>query len=257
MGDIKLADTLKLNVGGTCFMTTRATLCKYPTSMLGAMFRGDIPAAVDETGAYFIDRDGSLFGYVLNFLRSSRLTVPEGFAHLEQLAVEADFFQIEPLTAAVNSLLQQKQTASQQLGCTLEIIEVRMGMAATMPTNNSRVKTIISGRRNVISSLPSDFFAGPVERLQGTHDQESFTEMELHGSNVRLRLAEYLRGEGWQLVKSDLSSSSGYDSKSLISSLILEQSFRDSWFLPRHVAESRNISKNKGNCSIATDGDNS
>ncbi len=102
MSDVKVADTVRLNVGGTCFVTTRDTLCKYPASMLGAMFRGDIPAAVDETGAYFIDRDGALFGYILNFLRSSQLKVPPGFAHLEQLAVEADFFQIEPLTAAVN-----------------------------------------------------------------------------------------------------------------------------------------------------------
>ncbi len=228
MSDVKLADTVRLNVGGTSFMTTRDTLCKYPTSMLGAMFRGDIPTAVDETGAYFIDRDGSLFGYILNFLRSAQLKVPEGFAHLEQLAMEADFFQIEPLTDAVNSLLQQrKQTACKQhvqVGRTLEIIDLCSGsglepefrgpMGYLEPMHYS-VRTRIFGHRSAIMALPPEFDAKPADRYnyQGTHDhgdQEAFTEMELGGgSNVRLRLEEYLRGRGWQLVRSDHSTCCG------------------------------------------------
>ena len=209
MSDVKLADTVRLNVGGTSFMTNRATLCKYPASMLGAMFRGDIPAAVDETGAYFIDRDGSLFGYILNFLRSSQLKVPEGFAHLEQLAVEAEFFQREPLTVAVNSLLHEEKVAAstqhQKVGCTLEIIELYREESEVcdwatkhpMPS----VKTFISGRGSAIKSLPRDFF-------EDSPYGQDFTKIQLRGSNVRLRLGEYLRGKGWQFVTSDQSSSS-------------------------------------------------
>ncbi len=199
--------------------------------MLGAMFRGDIPATVDETGAYFIDRDGSLFGYILNFLRSSRLTVPEGFAQLEQLAVEADFFQIEPLIAAVKSLLKQKRRTASHKACkggqTLEIIEMRMGKAATgFNPPLSRVNTIITGRGSVIDSLPEDIFAGPAEK----RDQGAFIEVELCGSNVRLRLAEHLRGEGWQLVKSDMSFLQVPSPNP--GNYIVERGFRDSWFLP-------------------------
>ena len=217
-------------------MTTRATLCKYPTSMLGAMFRGDMPTAVDETGAYFIDRDGSLFGYILNFLRSAELKVTKGFAHLEQLAVEADFFQIEPLIEVVNSLLlEQNKTACMQHmqdGRILEIIEACGGagtdsMVSNLSPMHRSVKTRIFGRRSDIMSLPPTFGAVPVDRTD-RHGQKAFTEMELGGgSNVRLRLEEYLRGRGWQLVRSDNSTCC-----SSFGNIVVERSFRDSWFLP-------------------------
>ena len=225
-------DIVHLNVGGLLYTTTKATLCRNPNSMLGAMFNGSMPTSKDECGRYFIDRDGTLFGHVLNFLRSSHLALPDDFKHLDQLALEADFFQIEPLIQAINDQKQRKMYQSPSQGRLLEVIEVRTGSTATMPTNNSRVKTIISGRRDVICSLPSHFF-GPVEKLQhATSCSElDYTELELHGSNVRLRLAEYLQSQGWKLVGCDLTSSSGYDSKSMISSLIIEHSYRDRWFL--------------------------
>ena len=94
-------DIVHLNVGGVFYTTTKATLSRYPHSMLGAMFNGSMATTVDENGYYFIDRDGTLFGYVLNFLRSSQLAVPDGFKNLSQLAVEADFYQIQPLLDAI------------------------------------------------------------------------------------------------------------------------------------------------------------
>ena len=167
--------------------------------------------------------------------------------------MEADFFQIEPLTDAVNTLLQQrKQTACKQhgqVGRTLEIVEIcdgrglegMEGIAYKLYKENlhpmyDNVKTRIFGRRSAIMSLPPEFDARPVERNQEMHGhvgQEAFTEMEMcDGSNVRLRLGEYLRGEGWQLVKSDQSTCCGCDEIGNITHL--ERSFRDSWFLPDH-----------------------
>ena len=196
--------------------------------MLGAMFNGSMATTVDENGYYFIDRDGTLFGYVLNFLRSSQLAVPDGFKNLSQLAVEADFYQIQPLLDAIKDLKLKDIKGECQVGNLIEVIEVRTGSTATMPTNNSRVKTIISGRCDVICSLP---YLGSLEKLQHVSDKE-FTEMLLTGSNIRLKLGEYLLGAGWKLLDSNVSSSSGYDAKSMISSLIIEQTYRDRWFLP-------------------------
>lgn len=221
---------LCLNVGGVHYTTTKETLCKYPNSMLGAMFNGCIPTTKDSEGRYFIDRDGSLFVHILNYLRSARLALPDGFKHLDPLAVEADYFQIEPLIYDIGNLRQKAKKEGLLVGQLVEVIEVRTGSTATMPTNNSRVKTIISGRCDTISSLPSQF-VGPVEKLHHLSDKE-FTELELSGSNVRLKLAEYLQSNGWKLIDSNLSSSSGYDAKSMISSLIIEQSYRDRWFKP-------------------------
>ena len=220
-------DIIRLNVGGIPYTTTKATLSRYPSSMIGAMFNGSMPTAVDDDGRYFIDRDGTMFEYVLNFLRSSQLALPEGFKLLDQLAVEADFYQIEPLIQAISELRKSKNP--KVYGRLLEVLEVRTGSTATMPTNNSRVKTIISGKRDVINSLPSHL-VGAFERLQ-SRDLDSYTELELNGSNIRLRIAEFLYFNGWTLLDSSLSSSSGYDSKSMISTLIIEHTYRDKWLL--------------------------
>ena len=223
-------DIVQLNVGGVHYSTTRATLCRYPNSMLGAMFNGCLSTTKDVNGHYFIDRDGILFGHVLNFLRSAQLAVPDDFKCLDQLALEADFYQIEPLIRAIHELQQKIASRKISRGRLLEVIEVRTGSTATMPTNNSRVKTILSGSADIISQIPNEFFA-LADKLQHMSDSTTFTEVELGGSNIRLRLAEYLMSRNWKLIDSNMSTSAGYDSKSMISSLIIEQSYRDRWLL--------------------------
>ena len=50
-------------------MTSLLTLTKDPDSMLAAMFSGRHALRQDDDGSFFIDRDGTHFRYVLNFLR--------------------------------------------------------------------------------------------------------------------------------------------------------------------------------------------
>jgi len=240
--DMASADLVHLNVGGVLYTTTKATLSRYPNSMIGVMFNGSMPTSCDENGRYFIDRDGNLFGHVLNFLRSSQLALPDDFKQHDQLAVEADFYQIEPLIHALDGHRQKLHNDAHPVGNIIEVIEVRTGSTATMPTNNSRVKTILSGRRDILNRLPGAFIQTMVaEKLHHTGDME-FAELEMNGSNVRLRLAEYLQCSGWTLLNSNLSSSSGYDSKSMISSLIIEQSYRDRWFKEADISDISDIS---------------
>ena len=68
-------DLIHLNVGGKRYTTTRATLMRYPESMLGAMFSGELPTSVDEHGCYFIDRDGPMFRQPRSELPALRSTV--------------------------------------------------------------------------------------------------------------------------------------------------------------------------------------
>jgi len=110
-------DLIRLNVGGERYTTTRATLTRYPRSMLGAMFSGTLATSVDEHGCFFIDRDGPMFRHVLNFLRSGRLALPSDFRQLDQLAVEADFYQIEDLVKEIARL----QTSAGGTGSHLEV----------------------------------------------------------------------------------------------------------------------------------------
>ncbi len=60
---------IKLDVGGVNYSTSITTLTSQPNSMLEAMFSGRYPIKKDEDGTVFIDRNGILFGVILDWLR--------------------------------------------------------------------------------------------------------------------------------------------------------------------------------------------
>ncbi|XP_078576142.1 BTB/POZ domain-containing protein KCTD7-like [Branchiostoma floridae x Branchiostoma japonicum] len=70
-------EVISLNVGGRHFDTTLSTLLKYEDSMLAAMFSGRHRVVTDKDDRYFIDRDGSHFGHILEFLRQDKLPPPD------------------------------------------------------------------------------------------------------------------------------------------------------------------------------------
>ena len=91
---VHLASTIKLNVGGQYFTTSLQTLTKDKGSMLHAMFSGRFDTKPAEDGTYFIDRDGTHFRYILNYLRTGRLLFPKDELIREELLEEAEFYQI-------------------------------------------------------------------------------------------------------------------------------------------------------------------
>lgn len=59
------------------------------------MFSGSIPIVLDSLKQhYFIDRDGQMFRHVLNFVRNSRLLLPEDFSDVDLLLEEAKYYDI-------------------------------------------------------------------------------------------------------------------------------------------------------------------
>ncbi|KAI8499779.1 Guanylate-binding protein 5 [Branchiostoma belcheri] len=89
-------DVVELNVGGTHFTTCLTTLRKYPESMLATMFSGRHRLARDKDGRYFIDRDGTYFKFVLDFLRTDEVPdIPPDC--LMQAYNEAQFYGLKPL----------------------------------------------------------------------------------------------------------------------------------------------------------------
>jgi len=64
-------------------------------SMLHAMFSGRFDAKPSGDGSYFIDRDGTHFRHILNYLRTGQLIVPQDEIIRVELLAEADFYQIE------------------------------------------------------------------------------------------------------------------------------------------------------------------
>jgi hypothetical protein len=74
---------VRLNVGGTLFLSTKTTLCRDPKSFLCRLCQEDsdlISSYKDETGAYLIDRDPTYFGPVLNYLRHGKLVINKDLA---------------------------------------------------------------------------------------------------------------------------------------------------------------------------------
>ena len=93
--NVHFSSTVNLNVGGHCFKTSVQTLTKDPNTMLAAMFSGKFEMKPCEDGSFFIDRDGTHFRFILNYLRTGKLTLPGGAAFLQELLEEAEFYQIQ------------------------------------------------------------------------------------------------------------------------------------------------------------------
>ena len=65
------------------------------------MFSGRFDTKPSEDGSYFIDRDGTHFRYILNYLRTGQLIVPKDEIIREELLAEAEFYQVEGIIEAL------------------------------------------------------------------------------------------------------------------------------------------------------------
>ena len=86
---------VKLNVGGSKFETTLSTLTRHPDSMLAVMFSGRHEVPQDDDGYVFIDRDGTHFRIILNFLRTGALDVPTSQKAASEFTRELQYYQLD------------------------------------------------------------------------------------------------------------------------------------------------------------------
>ena len=84
--------TVEINVGGVCYTTSLETLVSAKDSLLASCFTeaigGSDVLGKDSAGRWFLDRDGVLFRYILDYLRNRRLILPENFSELSRLKSE-------------------------------------------------------------------------------------------------------------------------------------------------------------------------
>jgi hypothetical protein len=223
------SDLVQVNVGGVLYTTTRSTLIRYPDSMLGAMFRGDIPSNCDQNGHYFIDRDGTLFRHVLNFLRCSSLHLPKDFNEMMQLRAEADFYQVQPLIDGIDKI---QNSLDVKPGVYIEVkdhIHCYKGW---------HINTSISGPLDMLRTL-SPFKQEITSRACCAWKEGNIMELFLEKcAKTRLDLAISLKKAGWSLVSTTCSSHSknptdasvGNESQQL--NIII-----DKWFLETNLAD--------------------
>ncbi|XP_078400930.1 BTB/POZ domain-containing protein KCTD14-like [Cetorhinus maximus] len=91
---------MNLNVGGEIYTTTLSTLRRYPGSRLAEMCSAHAKVTRDSKGRLFVDRDGTYFKYILEFLRSEQ--PPTQF--VQEIYQEAQFYNIEPLAELLKNL---------------------------------------------------------------------------------------------------------------------------------------------------------
>ncbi|XP_043857664.1 BTB/POZ domain-containing protein KCTD2 [Dromiciops gliroides] len=107
---------VRLNVGGTYFVTTRQTLGREPKSFLCRLCCQEDPeldSDKDETGAYLIDRDPTYFGPILNYLRHGKLIINKELAE-EGVLEEAEFYNIASLVRLVKERIRDNENITSQ-----------------------------------------------------------------------------------------------------------------------------------------------
>jgi len=94
---------VQLNIGGTSYTTTKQTLHREPESLLPKLFEpnglerySDVIGVLPD-GTYFVDRDGELFAYILDYLRTGKLLLPDNFKDTARLREEVLFYQLDDL----------------------------------------------------------------------------------------------------------------------------------------------------------------
>lgn len=104
---IPQSDVVELNVGGQVYYTRLGTLTSFPNSYLGKLFSNKKGSSNDLSrdfrGRYFIDRDGFLFRYILDYLRDQQVVLPDHFPERGRLKREAEYFQLPDLVKLLQS----------------------------------------------------------------------------------------------------------------------------------------------------------
>ncbi|CAF4607953.1 unnamed protein product [Rotaria socialis] len=108
-------DVVELNVGGVTYATTLGTLQQAepesPLAIISTLNTAEIRTIFgrDSKNRIFIDRDGVLFRYVLDYLRNKKLSLPENFAERERLRTEAEYYRLDSMS---RTLAQSRPNSS-------------------------------------------------------------------------------------------------------------------------------------------------
>lgn len=158
------SEIVDINVGGVLYTTTIPTLTKYEDSMLASMFGAFWKASSSmHNGHYFIDREGDMFKYVLNFLRSGHINLETDFDDFERLEIEADFYQIPAFTNALYNLKNKRNKKPTKSGYYLELLDCEetayfYRFYSDPPKGiNTELKNsgiVLSGPKNILLTLP-------------------------------------------------------------------------------------------------------
>ncbi|KAK2112685.1 BTB/POZ domain-containing protein kctd1 [Saguinus oedipus] len=142
----KLNAPYHIDVGSHMYTSSLATLIKYPESRIRRVFHGMEPIVLDSLKQhYFTDRDGQMFRYTLNFLRTSKLLNPDDFKDYTLLHEEAKYFQLQPMLLEMERWKQDRETGHFSRPCECLVVRVAPSL---------RERIMLSGDKSLIEVFP-------------------------------------------------------------------------------------------------------
>uniref|UniRef100_A0AAX7VR29 BTB domain-containing protein n=1 Tax=Astatotilapia calliptera TaxID=8154 RepID=A0AAX7VR29_ASTCA len=116
--EIPFPEIIELNVGGQVYITRYSTLTSVPDSLLWEMFtqKSAKGLARDTKGRFFVDRDGFLFRYILDYMRDQQLVLPDHFPERGRLQREAEFFNLPELVRLLAPKISKQNSLGDE-GC--------------------------------------------------------------------------------------------------------------------------------------------
>ncbi|KFW62752.1 BTB/POZ domain-containing protein KCTD8, partial [Pygoscelis adeliae] len=141
-------EIIELNVGGQVYITRHPTLVSVPGSLLWEMFtqKNVRSLARDSKGRFFVDRDGFLFRYILDYMRDQQLVLPDHFPERSRLQREAEYFMLPELV----KMLAPKLSKQNSLGddpCQSDPEELSPNADATrnLPSASAMLPSAVAG----------------------------------------------------------------------------------------------------------------
>ena len=116
-----------------------------PGSRIYKTFTGRLATILDKkTNCYFLDRDGELFSFVLQYLRNGSLLLPADFNAWEELEIEANYWDLKDMERLIK---QEHRKRSDQISMVVikQIESDKIRITGSLHT----VKMIISNQPQV------------------------------------------------------------------------------------------------------------
>ena len=172
---------IKLNVGGTIYETSLESLTKYPVNLLTEMFSESFRLKQSSDGSYFIDRDGTHFRHILNYLRCGTIPVLSILKRdSEEILKEAEYYGLAGLVKAINNQLNGDNNSS-------EIVQEECESAVYDKVEEARKEVCKTGRKlnSFLSLLDANLKAS--DEAASHHKEISMKLSNVHfGENVKI-----------------------------------------------------------------------
>ncbi|CAB1418931.1 unnamed protein product [Pleuronectes platessa] len=181
-----------IDVGGHMYTSSLATLTKFPESRIGRLFDGTEPIVLDSLKQhYFIDRDGHMFRYILNFLRTSKLLIPDDFKDYSLLYEEARYFQLQPLLSELERWRQDQELRLVSRPCECLVVRVAPDLGERITLSGDKALIETCSRRSVTSCATLSMPAGTMtpRMSSASHSMGTATSTLCRSSSVSSSVA--------------------------------------------------------------------